>query len=164
MCTYTEHSQRIVERCVAALDVPQNLISFQVALEEGPVNLLLQQLLHLRVGSAKGRKFAIQSLKQKTHVTSAMIGFRSSCATESPASNISSRMDNKISAQRSVRRRHAMRFICNIGVRLPLAIRRGKLTSTCCKVSQITNSVLAATSRPGTGTKLRESALSKSSS
>jgi hypothetical protein len=34
--------------------------------------------------------------------------------TSSPASRISSRMDSKISAHRSVRRRHAKRFVCQI--------------------------------------------------
>ena len=106
------------------------------------------------------------NVQHNTYSSSFAIGAASSWPKTSPASEISIRMEMRMSAHRSARRKHPRRFIYGVSWDSVLRVLAGilRLTSTSCEASQILSKSCAAGLRPGIGAKSRRSTPIKSAS
>ena len=108
---YPKQSESVIECSVARRDVKQDFIALQVTLEERAVAHLCEEIENICKRPIEASERSYVRNEVWAHSLSFAMGEWSSSATVRPASIISSRTLIKMSAQRSVNRRDARRFI-----------------------------------------------------
>jgi hypothetical protein len=107
-----KHFQGAFEFRITSVDISRNLIAFEVSLDKWSMYLFLEQDMHSTKGTAiSSISYATKTFILETHLVRRSSGTSSSLPTSSPASKTSARTARRISAQRSVKRRHAILFV-----------------------------------------------------